>query len=598
MFQSRDFRTHSRTHNNLFAFTAMGVSGDQGFVHQPVLSCVKIHGRTYHRTCAEMRGPVHWYVHDPDQRREEATNFSVDHQLVDAIQQTLATINPYARSPCDEGSTYSGVLEEKPTGPNFHQPPQRAVRTTTVPAFLSPRHQRLVPTNDLRPNTFCQDHTARTLPPSCLDRGEVRSAWAAAERISCGYVQQCGRHQTELHSTERPDQDRSTERAGRNHRCRRWTPCRTGVSTSFLHGITKNAKDGMAVVRRLGKPTYFITVTCNPNWPEIQNHPDIHGQNASDRPDLTCHFKEKLHYILEALRNGLLGRKVYVMYVVEFQKRGLPHAHIALSVTPQPQTTEQIDDIISAETPPESTDKEDQRYRELVLRHMVHGHTKACRDEEGHCRKKFPKPVTETTYTNDRGYTHYRRRTPQDTKIVPHNRHLLLLGESHINVEVSCTVNLIMYLYKYIFKGPDHARYSVGDSVDEIQDYLKARYLSASEAAWRIFGFHVNYRDPSVTSLPIHLLSREFVIFQEGNEQVAAATSCLNCSATSADLWTQHSTHSTTASTSSSSLLERVNLERLRQAGWIKYLTGHTMSTADKGDSTSAASPTAAMFST
>ena len=304
---------------------------------------------------------------------------------------------------------------------------------------------------------------------------------------------------------------------------------RVYLPSSFMGSPRMQRKliaDGMAVVRRLGKPTYFITVTCNPNWPEIQNHPDIHGQNASDRPDLTCRiFKEKLHHILEALRNGLLGRKVYMMYVVEFQKRGLPHAHIALSVTPQPQTTEQIDDIISAETPPESTDKEDQRYRELVLRHMVHGHTKTCRDEEGHCRKKFPKPVTETTYTDDRGYTHYRRRTPQDTNIVPHNRHLLLLGEGHINVEVSCTVNLIMYLYKYIFKGPDHARYSVGDSVDEIQDYLKAKYLSASEAVWRIFGFHVNYRDPSVTPLPIHLPSREFVIFQEGNEQVAAATS-------------------------------------------------------------------------
>ncbi len=34
-----------------------------------------------------------------------------------------------------------------------------------------------------------------------------------------------------------------------------------------------------------------------------------------------------------------------------------------------------------------------------------------------------------------------------------------------------------MYLYKYIFKGPDRARYHVGDSVDEIQDYLQARYV-------------------------------------------------------------------------------------------------------------------------
>lgn len=48
------FRAHSWQYNNLpvhlyCTFTAMGVSGDQGFVHQPAPSCVKIHGHTYHR---------------------------------------------------------------------------------------------------------------------------------------------------------------------------------------------------------------------------------------------------------------------------------------------------------------------------------------------------------------------------------------------------------------------------------------------------------------------------------------------------------------------------------------------------------------------
>ncbi len=68
MFRTSAFRTHSRQYNNLFAFTAMGVSGDEGFVHHPAPSCVKIRGCTYHRDLpAEMQGPVHWYVHDPDQ---------------------------------------------------------------------------------------------------------------------------------------------------------------------------------------------------------------------------------------------------------------------------------------------------------------------------------------------------------------------------------------------------------------------------------------------------------------------------------------------------------------------------------------------------
>ncbi len=63
---------HSRKCNNLFAFTAMGVSGDEGFVHQPVPSCVKINGRTYHCVL-----PAEWYVHDPDQRRVEDNSLSL-----------------------------------------------------------------------------------------------------------------------------------------------------------------------------------------------------------------------------------------------------------------------------------------------------------------------------------------------------------------------------------------------------------------------------------------------------------------------------------------------------------------------------------------
>ena len=59
------------------------------------------------------------------------------------------------------------------------------------------------------------------------------------------------------------------------------------------------------------------------------------------------------------------------------------------------------------------------------------------------------------------------------------------------------------------------------DSQDEIRDYLDAMYLLASEAAWRIYGFQINHREPSVSPLPVHLPSRDQVIFEEGSEQAA-----------------------------------------------------------------------------
>ena len=65
--------------------------------------------------------------------------------------------------------------------------------------------------------------------------------------------------------------------------------------------------------------------------------------------------------------------------------RGLPNAHLALRVGPQPLTTDQIDEVISAEVPPESEDSNYWRYRELVLRHMMHEELpRATRGEDIH----------------------------------------------------------------------------------------------------------------------------------------------------------------------------------------------------------------------
>ena len=102
----------------------------------------------------------------------------------------------------------------------------------------------------------------------------------------------------------------------------------------------------------------------------------------------------------------------------------------------------------------------------------------------------------------------YKRTDLQDLNIVPFNSHLLLLTECHINVEIASTVNLIMYLYKYLFKGGDSALFAFVENeepVNEIKDYVKGRYLSAMEAAWRISAYHISEKTLSVECLKIHL---------------------------------------------------------------------------------------------
>lgn len=62
------------------------------------------------------------------------------------------------------------------------------------------------------------------------------------------------------------------------------------------------------MVRKLGKPDLFVTVTCNPKWIEIVR--ECGGRPASTRPDVVARvFKMKLDSILKDITElGVLGK--------------------------------------------------------------------------------------------------------------------------------------------------------------------------------------------------------------------------------------------------------------------------------------------------
>lgn len=89
--------------------------------------------------------------------------------------------------------------------------------------------------------------------------------------------------------------------------------------------------DSLAICRAKGKPLFFITVTTNPNWPEIRSQLKP-GQSASDIHTIVCRvFKACLENAIAKMKLRF-GAIVYMVRVIEFQQRGLPHAHIVLKV--------------------------------------------------------------------------------------------------------------------------------------------------------------------------------------------------------------------------------------------------------------------------
>ncbi|POG80114.1 hypothetical protein GLOIN_2v1426683, partial [Rhizophagus irregularis DAOM 181602=DAOM 197198] len=64
----------------------------------------------------------------------------------------------------------------------------------------------------------------------------------------------------------------------------------------------------------------------------------------------------------------------------------------------------------------------------------------------------------------------------------------------HINVEIYSSITAIKYLFKYVYKGHDCATVEIVN--DEINLYLDACYISASEASWRIFHYRLHNEKP------------------------------------------------------------------------------------------------------
>ncbi|XP_073017823.1 uncharacterized protein [Primulina eburnea] len=294
--------------------------------------------------------------------------------------------------------------------------------------------------------------------------------------------------------------------------------------------MIQNYQDAMAICKWAGYPDLFITFTCNPKWPEIVRFVEGRGLKPEDRPDIVCKiFKIKIDALIKDLRkNKIFGNVkagkifIFVIYTVEFQKRGLPHAHILLFLCKEDKypTPEVINGIISAEIPNE---KDDPIYYNAVRDLMMHSPCGEARKKspcmtDGRYTKNFPKKFVEVTSINEDGYPVYRRRDNARTIlkngvnldnrfVVPHNRYLLIRYGAHINVEWCNQSRAIKYLFKYINKGHDRVTASFyqsldnenfGKTVDEVNMYYDCRYISPCEAAWRIFGFEIQYRDPPV----------------------------------------------------------------------------------------------------
>ena len=234
-------------------------------------------------------------------------------------------------------------------------------------------------------------------------------------------------------------------------------------------------------------------MTCNPKWPEIVNALPL-GHSAQDRADVTARvFRIKCDALMKDLKKvGIFGRTAAHLHVIEFQHRGLPHAHILIILAPEHRlhSVDDIDACVTAELPIKptrasfATDREYEKacaewkeLTELVCEHMQHGPCgrddpkAACMQEDGTCKRQYPKPfLAETKKPDGKIYPELRRRSREmggqgpylykgrfvdNCNIVPYSPFLLHKYRCHLNVEACVSIAGVKYLYKYVYKGGD-----------------------------------------------------------------------------------------------------------------------------------------------
>ncbi|KAI9103581.1 hypothetical protein K1719_023204 [Acacia pycnantha] len=270
------------------------------------------------------------------------------------------------------------------------------------------------------------------------------------------------------------------------------------LPSSFTGGaryMIQAYQDAMTICRFAGYPDLFITFTCNPSWPEIARFCAKETLTALDRADILSRiFRLKLKALMNVIKQKrLFGNVRAEVYTIEFQKGGLPHAHILIWLAERDKIKEleDVDKIISAE---------------------------------------IPNPDSDPQMRRDDGMFVDIKGIPLDNRfVVPYNHMLLSMFHAHINIKKCNQSIAIKYLFKYISKGNDRVVTSIYETdqngipqraQDEIQQYYNFRYIFACEAAWRIFGFDIQHRFPPVERLRFHLPDQQCVIYSN-TEDVA-----------------------------------------------------------------------------
>ncbi|GMF48411.1 unnamed protein product [Phytophthora fragariaefolia] len=533
LYGDKEFRRHIRAYNQAFAFTSIGVSSsdstfrdvnqDQSVVGQHGVYTYRIQRTMGHfmgsmlpyvdRRTGERVPPkfVQIYIVDPDMQeranRRKGIFADLDIVALQDIENMMVECNPFAQQFLSFGQKLREdfargmqvkdilyVLHSKPSEPRTYNLPtvsEVGVALVEDGIFTRPRNLyvvakdhsllRLFETDEKYdplqyPLLFPYGDLGWTYTDTALHQGgRLFQQWVVDQRAKCEQEQlrwvakNLKKLRAELyHGISDALLNEETVTLGEGEV---WVSVYDRATGTLVHpGRGSRYED---FLNQVGK-RIASRRTLRESSEHVQTLSGVHGYRAGtaqDRREIVARvWQLKLKAKLADLDEGLLGRLEARIYVVEFQKRGSPHAHIVIIVADEdkPRTREIIDKLVSAEVPDKEINPD---LYETVMTCMMHGPCGPVNPDspcmkDGKCTKGFPKPLLEVTQANLDGFPLYRRRRREpgvlifkdrqydnetvNLWVVPYNAYLCQKYDWYINVEVCTTIGAIKYLYKYV----------------------------------------------------------------------------------------------------------------------------------------------------
>ena len=327
--------------------------------------------------------------------------------------------------------------------------------------------------------------------------------------------------------------------------------------TKFFRYMKIKKQDVFALIRKFNKLIFFITFICNSHWEKFE-------RNLSDVVDIVnrfdlmirvfqLKFKKFLRDFIERHVMRIINAHIYV---IEFQKRDLSHAHILLIANSRDEFDENnIDDVVHAMIFSKKLFEFNAKRKilyELIVEQMIYKNCKKvekafCHDFESKCIKWFlKKKLMMTKLCHHSNLSRYRRFSCEFVEekywnnkwMIFYNFWLLQKYETHINVEICINAKLVKYLYKYIFKKNDYVdvffnittrrinelranRQDNEKFVDEIKIFHDARWIEFCETAWRIFDLSFDKIKFAIIRFQLHLKNRNRIVINFNDKKIA-----------------------------------------------------------------------------